>query len=84
MEYFIVIVGFGEDAVEVFPVGVGDEYLTEVGLGDEGDDVFHSLCIEFVEDVVEEDDGGGAAACALEEVELCEFEGYEVGFVLTL
>lgn len=65
-------------------VGVGDEDLSESIAGDEADDLFHTLGVEFVKDVIEQEQGSCFAACAFEKVELCKFEGYHVGLVLPL
>lgn len=47
-------VGLREDGVEVRAVSVGDEYLSEVRGANQFDDVFHTVGIELVEDIVEQ------------------------------
>ena len=65
-------------------VGVGDEDLTELLAGNEGDNLFHAAGVELVEDVVEQQDRGVAAVGATEKVELCQLQGYDEGLVLSL
>lgn len=84
LEDLIVAWGAFQDFVEMLAVGVGDEDLSEGIAGDEVDNLFDTLGIEFVEDVVEEEQGSGFASCAFEKVELGEFQGDDVGLVLPL
>ena len=49
----VVVGGSLKYHVEVLTVSVGDEDLAEVVIADKVDNAFHSVCIEFVEDVVE-------------------------------
>ena len=69
--------------VEVFSIGVGDEYLSEVIGRDQFDDLFHPLGIELVENIVEQQDGS-RFALSLQEIVLSQFQGNQVGFALPL
>ena len=70
--------------VEMVAVGVGDEYLSEVGTGDELHDLFHTVCVELVENVVKQQHGCGVGGSAFEKVELCKLQRKNEGLVLTL
>ena len=76
---FVVEMALGKYLVEVVAVGVGNKDLSEVLAGNDSDDVLNPLRVEFVEDIVEKEYG-----TLVEEVELCQFEGNDVGLCLSL
>ena len=55
-------------------VGIGDEYLPEVVTGNKPHNLFHALCIQLVEDVIEQQEGWRLVVGTFEEVELCQFQ----------
>ena len=55
MEKSVVEVGVEEQLVQMVAVGIGDEYLAIFLAGHKVHDTSHTLCIEFVEDVVKQE-----------------------------
>ena len=82
-EKAIVVVGRGEDSVEVFTVCVGDENLSEGVATDELDDLFHTVGVELVENIVKQEDGAGFPILS-QEGELRQLQGNQVRLVLSL
>ena len=75
--------GLQQDAVQMFAVGVGDEYLPEGIAGHEFHNLCHPVRVQFVEYVVQQQDGREAVH-SFQEVELRQLERCEVGLVLPL
>ena len=84
VEYLVVKGSGAEYLVEMVAIGIGDEYLSEVVAGDEAHYLLHTLGIELVKDVIEQQEGRGLRTCTLQEVELRQFQGYDIGLVLSL
>ena len=55
-----------------------------MSVGCQSYDLFHALCVEFVEYVVEQQQWCGFASRLSQEVELCQLEAYEECLVLAL
>ena len=83
-EQFVVGGAGTEDLVEVLPIGVGNENLAVAIVGHEAHDSLDALCIEFVENIVQEQQRSRRRNRAFEEVELCQFQRDDEGFVLSL
>jgi hypothetical protein len=55
MEQLIVEIAVLEYLIKVIPVGIGNEYLTKVDTRDQTYDVLYTLCVEFIENVIEKE-----------------------------
>lgn len=84
MEYLMVATMKGKNLVKMVAIGVGDEYLTEIGRAHYLNNALHTTCIQLVEDIVEKEKRGGMGGGALEEVKLCQLERDGKRLVLTL
>jgi hypothetical protein len=51
----IVVRGSAENLIEMLPIGVCNEYLSELVACHEFYDLFHAVGIELVEDIVEQE-----------------------------
>ena len=70
-------------AVEVFAVGVGNEYLTKYIARYELHDALDTLRVELVKQVVKQQYRCRVAIVG-QEVVLCQLQGYQVGLALSL
>ena len=71
----IVVRGSAENLVEMLPIGVCNEYLSELVAGHEFHDLLHAVGIELVEDIIEQEQGRGLVIRPFQEVKLCQFQG---------
>ena len=71
------------NAVEILTIGIGDKDLSEYVARNELHDVFDTIGIELVEEIVEQQDGGSIAMVG-KEIILRQLEGYEVCLALSL
>lgn len=51
MEYLVIAVTLVQDAVEMVAVGIGDEYLSEIGSRYQVDNRLYPLGIQLVDDI---------------------------------
>ena len=84
VEYLVVKGSGAEYLVEMVAIGIGDEYLSEVVAGHQTYNLLHTLGVELVEDVVEQQQRRRLRARPLQEVKLRQFQGYDIGLVLSL
>ena len=64
-------------------LGIGDEYLAEIVFAYQPDKLVYPLIVQLVEDIVEQQDGLEAFDLP-GVIELCQFDGHYVRFLLTL
>ena len=63
-------------------VGVCQEYLPEGITTHHVHNLFHTLCVEFVKDIIEQQDGSGFGTGALEKSKLCQLQCNHKGLVM--
>ena len=72
------------DLVQMIPIGIGNENLSELVAGYQLDNLLYPRRIQFVENIVQQQQRSGMTASPTQEIELRQFQGNQISLVLSL
>ena len=73
-----------EDLIQMIPIRIRDENLTEAVTRYQLNDGFNSLSIKLIKDIIQQQQRSGIRTCTLQKTELRQLQGYHITLVLSL